>query len=135
MEAGQLAGVSRSRRIMTCEVLRLHGLPTGKLLTTRQPSAAELLSVCSRSSGLNLPLHRRSCCVSTLYSMDSQPPRIAVTRRGTSGPVAGNRNCSTMATYPLEELNPSVLSHRDLRRRFLVCELAATRPGGSCRRP
>src|SRR5215831_9796783 len=70
---------SRSRRIMTCEVLRLHGLPTGKVLTTRQPSAAELLSVCSRFSGLNLPLHRRSCCVSTLYSMDSQPPRIAVT--------------------------------------------------------
>ena len=38
--AGQLAGVSRSRRIMTCEVLMDHTLATGKLLTTRQPSAA-----------------------------------------------------------------------------------------------
>jgi len=37
---GQLAGVSRSRRIMTCEVLMDHTLATGKLLTTRQPSAA-----------------------------------------------------------------------------------------------
>src|SRR6516164_7579548 len=38
--AGQLAGVSRSRRIMTCEVLMDHTLATGTLLTTRQPSAA-----------------------------------------------------------------------------------------------
>ena len=38
--AGQLAGVSRSRKIMTCEVLRVHGLVTIKLLTTRQPSPA-----------------------------------------------------------------------------------------------
>jgi hypothetical protein len=52
---------------MTFEVLRLHGLNTGKLLTTRQPSAAELLSACSRFSQLIF-------CVSTLYSMDSQPP-------------------------------------------------------------
>src|SRR5262245_15785233 len=37
--------------------------------------------------------------------MDSPPPRIAVTHRDTSGLVAGNRNGSTMATYPLEELN------------------------------
>ena len=38
--AGQLAGVSRSRRIMICEVLIDHILATGTLLTTRQPSAA-----------------------------------------------------------------------------------------------
>ena len=38
--AGQLAGVSRSRRSMTCEVLMDQILATGKLLTTRQPSAA-----------------------------------------------------------------------------------------------
>ena len=38
--AGQLAGVSRSRRILTCEVLMDQILATGKLLTTRQPSAA-----------------------------------------------------------------------------------------------
>jgi hypothetical protein len=38
--AGQLAGVSRSRRTMICEVLRVHTLDTVKLLTTRQPSAA-----------------------------------------------------------------------------------------------
>src|SRR5262245_36655707 len=126
MEAGQLAGVSRSRRIMTCEVLRLHGLPTGKLLTTRQPSAAWLLSVRSRSSGLNLPLHRRSCCVSTLYSMDSQPPRIAVTHRGTSGLVAGNRNDSTMATYPLGELNSA-------RRAKCSYSVARRRLGSRCR--
>src|SRR5215467_11674553 len=116
----QLAGVSRSRRIMTCEVLRLHGLDTGKVLTTRQPSAAWLLSVCSRFSELNLPLHRRSCCVSTLYSIDSRPPRIAVTHRGTSGLVAGNRNGSTMATYPFEELNSArraKCSHSLVRRR------------------
>ena len=40
MERVQPAGVSRSRRIMTCEVLRVHGLATGKVLATRQPSAA-----------------------------------------------------------------------------------------------
>ena len=38
--AGQLAGVSRSRRIMICEVLMDQILAIGKLLTTRQPSAA-----------------------------------------------------------------------------------------------
>ena len=38
--AGQVAGVSRSWRIMICEVLMDHILATGKLLTTRQPSAA-----------------------------------------------------------------------------------------------
>jgi hypothetical protein len=38
--AGQLAGVSRSRRTMICEVLMDQILATGKLLTTRQPSAA-----------------------------------------------------------------------------------------------
>ena len=35
---------------MICEVLMDHTLATGKLLTTRQPSAAWLLSVCSRLS-------------------------------------------------------------------------------------
>jgi hypothetical protein len=35
---------------MICEVLRVHGLDTMKLLTTRQPSAAKLLGVCSSFS-------------------------------------------------------------------------------------
>src|SRR5262245_22560822 len=67
------AGVSRSRTTMICEVLRVHGLDTMKLLTTRQPSAARLFSVCSRFSGLDLPGLPR--CDSTLYSIYSQPPR------------------------------------------------------------
>jgi hypothetical protein len=33
------------------------------------------------------------------------PARFAVTHRWTSGPVAGNRNGSTMPTYPSEEQN------------------------------
>ena len=51
---------------MICEVLRVHGLDTMKLLTTRQPSAAKLFSVCSSSAGLDLPGDPR--CDSTLYS-------------------------------------------------------------------
>ena len=33
---------------MICEVLMVHMLATGTLLTTRQPSAENLFSVCSR---------------------------------------------------------------------------------------
>ena len=40
---------------MICEVLSVHGLDTMKLLTTRQPSAAALFSICSSCSGLDLP--------------------------------------------------------------------------------
>jgi hypothetical protein len=58
---------------MICEVLRVHGLETIKLLTTLQPSAAKLFSECSSFSGLDFPGVPR--CDSTLYSTYSQPPR------------------------------------------------------------
>src|SRR5262249_24375376 len=52
-----------------------------------------------RFSGLNLPLHRRSFCVCTLYSMDSQLPWVSLTH-GCGIPIPGGEQFSTREVLP-----------------------------------